>query len=307
MKIFQKITRIKSLLCQFIQTSQIWGIRIGLKKEILFRVFHIYTPKHLAILEYLEKKYNHLIAEYKNRPVQNDAIDENSNIWVCWFQGEENMPKLVKRCFRSIKEHAGTHPVVLVTFDNFNDYVNFPSYILDKVNNKQITLTHFSDILRSALLTEHGGIWIDSTMLLTRTLEIPQCPFFSIKRDIHDTQFYSYQWTAFFLAGIKDNVVCSFLKDFLFEYHKKETNLIDYYLIDYIIAVGYRNIPEIKRQIDMVPFTNKYVLDLYPLLGMAYNEDEFKRLTMETGMFKLNWKELIYHDDNSFGKHLGFE
>lgn len=144
-------------------------------------------------------------------------------------------------------------------------------------------------------------------MLLTRTLEIPQCPFFSIKRDIHDTQFYSYQWTAFFLAGIKDDIVCSFLRDFLFEYHKKEQHLIDYYLIDYIIAVGYRNISEIRRQIDAVPLTNKDVLDLQTLLGKKYNEDVFKRLTMDTGMFKLNWKEQIELDDNSLGKHLGFE
>lgn len=252
----------------------------------------------------MEKNYKHLIDVYKKSPLQTNTIEENSNIWVCWFQGEENMPKLVKRCFLSIKEHAGSHPVILITFNNFKKYVNIPDFIINKVESKQITLTHFSDILRSALLSAHGGVWIDSTMLLTKTLEIPQCPYFSIKRDIHNTEFYSYKWTAFFMAGIKNSIVCTFLRDFLYDYHKKENSLIDYYLIDYIIAVGYRNIPEIKRQIDSMPFTNKNVLDLQ--LGKTYDENLFKLYTLDTGMFKLSWKEQIKYGKDSYGKYLGF-
>ena len=76
------------------------------------------------------------------------------------------MPPVVKACYAAMKRCAGSHPIILVTQHNFADYVTIPDYIMEKQSRGIIDLTHFSDILRMMLLREHGGIWMDSTLLI---------------------------------------------------------------------------------------------------------------------------------------------
>ena len=52
------------------------------------------------------------------------------------------MPFICKKCMESIRKHAGKHPVIMITFDNYQEYVTVPSYILEKVG-KEISYTHF--------------------------------------------------------------------------------------------------------------------------------------------------------------------
>ena len=49
-------------------------------------------------------------------------------------------------------------------------YVDIPDYILQKYRAGKMTRTHFSDILRLHLLSRYGGVWIDSTILMTEHL-----------------------------------------------------------------------------------------------------------------------------------------
>ena len=79
------------------------------------------------------------------------------------------MPDIVKVCYASAKHHAGQHPVILITEQNYQEYATMPDYILQKVKNHEISLTHFSDMLRINLLKEHGGIPIPiSTLAIIR-------------------------------------------------------------------------------------------------------------------------------------------
>lgn len=50
------------------------------------------------------------------------------------------------------------------------EYVEFPQWLIDKVEDGRVTLTTFSDVIRAALLYKYGGIWLDSTILLTEAL-----------------------------------------------------------------------------------------------------------------------------------------
>ena len=53
-----------------------------------------------------------------------NIIGETSNIWICWWQGEEQMPQIVQTCYRQIKKMSGNHPVVLITDENYRDFVH---------------------------------------------------------------------------------------------------------------------------------------------------------------------------------------
>lgn len=110
--------------------------------------------------KYLYNNYSNIIEEYRRVFINESKkkITKNAPIFVFWWQGEKDMPKIVKACVDSIKRNCGSHPFNLITKDNYYKYVEIPEYILEKLNSKIITLTHFSDILRMTLLYEYGGI-----------------------------------------------------------------------------------------------------------------------------------------------------
>jgi hypothetical protein len=42
------------------------------------------------------------------------------------------MPDIVKACYNSIQKHACNHPVILITEENFRNYIDMPEYIINK-------------------------------------------------------------------------------------------------------------------------------------------------------------------------------
>ena len=142
-----------------------------------------------VIVKFIEKEFKEIIAKYKKNTcspavaeIKEIAEKSKTNIWVFWWQGYENAPALVKKCIDSVRKNAGTHPIILLTKDNWQSYADIPDYIIKKVSAGNISLTHFSDILRMVLLAEHGGLWLDATIFVSQSIP-DYCftlPYFSI-------------------------------------------------------------------------------------------------------------------------------
>lgn len=263
--------------------------------------------KHQAILRYLEKNYSSLIDEYKRKDFELSSLAPDCPIYVCWFQGEDHMPSLVKGCLNSIRKNCGAHKVYLVTMENFNRWVSIPNYIIDKVNKKEITLTHFSDLIRNNLLADKGGIWLDATIYLTGELKDFELPFYTIKQNrINDSHYVSgYRWTGFCMGGIKGNPINSFLKDFFNEYHKREGLLIDYLLLDYAIALAYNKIPVVKKLIDDVPYSSPNLYYLKNNLLRPVDTRQLSQVLNDTSIFKLSYKVGVPEDKRALYYYLG--
>ena len=108
---------------------------------------------------------------------KNNKQSSYDKVWIFWYQGIENAPFLVKSTIKSIKTIMKNKEVIILTKDNLNEYVSLPDYIEKKFQKGQITMAHYSDLLRIELLTTLGGLWVDSTILMTGK------PFF-IDKDI---------------------------------------------------------------------------------------------------------------------------
>lgn len=242
-------------------------------------------------MNYLEKKFSHVIDTY-NYQQSSQQIQGNSNIWVFWYQGKENAPAIVKACIDSIRRNAGDHPVIVLDYTNFADYVSFPDYVMRKFHRGSISHTHFSDLLRVELLYAYGGIWMDATMFMTRSLDkmIKDMPFYTINHGGQNPPaLQSGKWTSFFLASGKGNSLIGLLRKLFLEYWKEEEELIIYLLIDYFLTLIYENVEEAKDTINSVPISNQ---DMF-LMYQNINKDKslLKKIqNCKTYLFKLSYK-----------------
>ncbi|MCL2094171.1 MAG: capsular polysaccharide synthesis protein [Treponema sp.] len=258
------------------------------------------------VLAYLRKKFKKTLNQFKT-PSPPLSFDPAYPIWFLWFQGEEAMPLIVKACYQTLLQHSNGHPVNLVTRENYVTYVTLPDFLLDKVNKGKISLTHFSDIMRLALLHEHGGLWVDSTVLLTKPLQpLPEISsylgFWTPKDDgkIIATCFGASnwiirdgRWVTFCFYSSKNNIMIYNVLSLYLAYVKKYNVLIDYFLFDYLFALAYETLPQARIMIDSVPPNNPQVHEIYHRLGLdhPYNEALFNAICETTAFHKLNWKE----------------
>jgi hypothetical protein len=253
----------------------------------------INEKKHSTIIRWLIKNNHNFIFDFIKRLSGSTASQDTipAFIWICWWDGIDTMPPVVQACFNSVKKYSRLYNVTLITKYNFQNFVSIPHYILKKLHLGIITKTHFSDILRMALLAEYGGLWLDATILVTDTIQPLSVPFFTIKREYGGEDVPRRQWTGFCIGGVRNNILFTFAKEFFYEYWKRNNYMIDYFLIDYTIAIAYNTIPRIKQIIKDVRNSNP---DLYCLQDNLENEFDFSFFEMiikNTLFHKLTWKK----------------
>lgn len=238
------------------------------------------------------KNYKHLFEKYDNLTPPAAETAANYPVWTCWFQGKENMPEIIKMCYRTLLRNAGGHTVNLITSDNYMDFVDIPEYIREKHKKNIISHTHYSDILRIHLLCKYGGLWLDATTFISS--ELPSFDGFSYwtgrwnggyrrARATLSTDFLSY--------CLPNDILWSFLKEFYLDYWKKYNKLISYYTLEVAMRCAYENIKSVKAATDKVPITRQGMLDLYSMLNSEYNPEKYKALCEEVCFHKLTHKE----------------
>ena len=132
-----------------------------IENEIMKDIDKIIPIQYNFTLDDVKKDFENIINKYKYLIKKEKNIKENCPIWTMWYQGIEAAPPIVRSCIQSIIENRVKHPVIIITKYNIDKYIKLPYYIMEKFNKNIITLTHFSDIVRIALLFKYGGYWID--------------------------------------------------------------------------------------------------------------------------------------------------
>ncbi len=247
-----------------------------------------------------------LIVKYQKRSAESNCEIANY-IWVCWWQGIENMPTIVAECYERIKLFNPDKKVVLLTENNLDNYVLFPDYILSKYRSGRISKTHLSDILRVELLKKYGGIWIDATLFTTGPVpsQVYEFAVFSgrYKYDRHDLNVSKNRWTTYFWVSRKrENILFNFLSDFWKKYWYLYDTSMEYFLLDYAIELGYHYIPAIRHEIDNIPIDGCGENPWYLLrhLNDQYDEDCMSALIKANWMQKLSYKVKKQDNCNSY-------
>lgn len=260
------------------------------------------------LVEFLQKKYSALIKKHSQSVLNENTCPQvkDYKIYFCWLQGKENFPPIVRICYNSLKQNAGSYEIVFLDEKNFSNYVEIAPHILDKFKAGKISRTHFSDILRVNLLEQHGGLWLDATILVTEPLEnhknFWEMPYFTQKY-YHEIDYLkpynklnvwciSYGRRATFLQGsaIRHNPLFVFVKEFFNEYFKEFDEMLDYVLVDFAIELAYNNVPCVKKEMDAVPINNPDINTLIFRMNDLYDDFPFDKIFKNNFLFKLNWR-----------------
>ena len=265
-------------------------------------VYNIVQKKHKFVLGYLKQDFQNIIDKYKTETISTAIqIPKKKYIWVMWWQGEENAPELVKMCINSIRKNANGAEVVVITEQNYRDYVHIPDYIIDKHKKGYISFAQLSDIMRIFLISTHGGLWLDSTIFVSKSIpeQIFGKAFYSLHTKLKKTPFVQNDRVhCFVMGGRPDSKLICFVKDLLSAYWKDKDVIVDYYLLDYSIMLAYYEFSDIHDYIDSLDFTSEGLYRLVDLLDMPYDENVIKDVLSENMFSKLVWnvKHLMAKD-----------
>lgn len=176
-------------------------------------------------------------------------LDTAKVIWQYWGQGidKNSLPEIVQICFDSVDRNKGDYQVIRLTDATISEYIDLPEFVWSKRENEQFTRTLFSDLLRIALLSTYGGVWLDATILLTGTLPdtYGTYDFFMFQRSDEEKNkrywegvyAYYFGWRIDFKVRVlnsilfarKGSLVISTLKDLLLYFWKTQDSVPDYF------------------------------------------------------------------------------
>lgn len=252
----------------------------------------IYYNVHKATLSYLKAQLRDEIAKsVKTYTPGIRSIEQK--IWVFWWQGEEDAPDIVKRCIASIRKNATEANVCVIDSMNYQKYVSVPSHIADKLASKTISLTHFSDYYRMALLAAHGGIWIDASIYLKNSLpsEIYEMPLYTIRNPGGDiTNVSNWEWTVGVIGGWKGNTLFCVVETLLNKYWERTSRLVDYFLFDYIIRLVVDQYSDLQKELACILPNNASFMYLQNHLRDCADQYAEEFYEQETVLYKISWK-----------------
>ena len=243
---------------------------------------------NLKLYEKIKRKYKKIIA---HQEFIKGFDDSNSKvIWFCWLQGVEKAPPLVQACYKSIKANCSDYEIHIITEKNFSDFVDIPDFIIKKWKSGIITHAHFSDILRTALLVENGGTWIDSTVLLTSSIpiDIENSPLFMFRTYKPGSDGKSTTLSSWFLSAQKNNPVLVLTQKLLYEYWKKHNYLCDYFLFHIFVQIALETLPEEAKKIPK--YTNETPHFMLFELGNPFIQEKWDSITALSFCHKLTNK-----------------
>ena len=192
----------------------------------------------------LKKKYQYVLDE---ELLIKGVSEKSDKIWICWFQGEENAPDIVKACIRSIRKQLLDKEIIVLTDKNIPEYLDIPEYITEKVG-KAITLTHYSDIIRVMLLNRYGGLWVDATTFCSSRefadffCTIPLFVYQNVDMMRRDAiPIVAESWLIYSETNQR---ILLLVERLLLEYWKNETELIHYFLFHIFFTLATEKYPD---------------------------------------------------------------
>lgn len=241
-------------------------------------------------------------------------LNNQKIIWQYWGQGvdAENLPEIVKICFNSVDKCKGDYTVIRLSDTTISEYIDLPDFVWKKRENPAFTRTFFSDLLRVALLSTYGGVWLDATILLTDNLpnKYAEMDFFMFQRSEKEKHkkywesVYAYyfgwhpQFKVKMLSSIlfaqKGSKVITSLQDLMLYYWKTQDTLFDYF----VFQILFHELINGKLSGYNCPIVN----DCIPHIIQTKINGTYDFVSFEEAMQLTSMHKMAYYDKNATDK-----
>lgn len=245
----------------------------------------------LKMRQKMEKKYCNILEQFDEDYDESLPHEMSNKVWVCWFQGIENAPDIVRKCYSSIKDNMIDKEIILVSEDNMMQYVRFPEYILKKWKNGIISHAQMADLLRLELLINYGGMWIDATVFCSSN-NIPDyffdsdLFFFQCLKPGRDG--HSHYLSSWLISAKSNNKILMAVRDLCHAYWRDNDSVWDYFLIhDFMSIVLERYQDDWKK---IIPRDNATPHLLLLRLFEQFDERTWNAIKSQTPFHKMTYK-----------------
>ena len=220
---------------------------------------------------------------------------QTSVLWQYWESKDGTVPPLVQACLNSVERYRGKFNRILLTPQNVKDYVDIPEIFWDLKEKGIIKTAFFSDILRTCLLIQHGGIWIDSTVLLTEELPsyITNADLFVFQNDLK-IDLDGLNMASYFIASKKDNKILKETLSALIQYWKENRFLVNYFTFLHTFTMVTQASKENKELFSNVPFFSFLPVQQFQSeLLEQFSEERWDEIKKISGIHKLTHKQSV--------------
>lgn len=250
-----------------------------------------YPQIRRAVDRKLQEQYGTRMDELVNEATESPSGERSKTIWSYWWQGKACAPRLVKTCWASQRKYMpeGWRHVV-VTKDNYREYVTLPEGIEEKRKSGQIPHALFSDLVRLELLIKYGGIWMDASVLCTEPnypARLLTCPLFMFQYRNAQREFCGF--SNWFIAAERDNRALKIVRALLYQYWRDYDCVVEYYIFHLFINQLAHKLPEILQT---MPRGNAWsAIRLGDRLAEPFDAQQWDELTQRSCFHKLNYRK----------------
>lgn len=272
------------------------------KVELLFRC------AKLKVQPILQLHQSGMMKESLAQPLEClDDFEGKIPVWICWWQGGNDMPELIRCCINSIRRNLPKDKAVvrIITLENCMEYVTFTPSVIQKFHEGKISYTHLSDVLRAELLYRYGGMWIDATYYVVAPIseEIFLQDFYTLRfeRPVWQADITRGRWSGNLWYSKPKNPLFQFMMECFWYCMEKEDAFIDDFFMDYVIAIAAEYLPEVKAALEQCPSYDGDVWSLQKLINKKCNAERMARIAQDSIFYKLNRRE-CYRKENLAGE-----
>ncbi|MDR0236821.1 capsular polysaccharide synthesis protein [Acinetobacter sp.] len=170
-----------------------------------FHIMYYYKIRHT------NKKIDNFAGQLIFNPV-NTRFELPKKIWIYW---EGDFPDFVEKCIQNIRNKNSTYEIHVLNPENVHQYSQVDFSLIQSATPQQK-----ADLLRFDLLYQHGGIWLDASIILyddlnwiSELMQKNQTECFAYYRKKNTTNMNYPVLENWLLASVKNNIFFKYWYD----------------------------------------------------------------------------------------------
>ncbi|MDR2044346.1 MAG: capsular polysaccharide synthesis protein [Clostridium sp.] len=224
-------------------------------------------------------------------------------LFTFWRQGEENAPPLVKACLASMRAHVSGRRLVVLDGGSVGDWIDVPRIIRARLEEGLMSVQHYADYIRFALLHTYGGVWADATCFFSADLpdSLWEREFFTLeytrRRDVAGRKepdgsgggALVNRYAIFFMSGQAGNELFAEVLADLEAYWDSEHDAVAYLVTDLLLRRAMLRLGLWGSE-KICSYQPGACLRLQARLASASSEEGWREMTSGSYLHKCTWR-----------------